>query len=418
MANHLHRFRHLLVGSGLALALGLACSSPDSGDGGSDGGSDSGKGSGGRSSSGTGAAGNSDDGDSGSGSGSTGSGSGGKLSGTGGASGDSSCGISSEGLGGRQEITPAFESCAESSNQAEVVPADVFILVDQSISMEDNRVNPADPSSPTRWEALTTAIKAFIESPSSEGLRVGLQYFGLTKNGAVLCDPEDYNGADVEIGELPGNAEALLDSLDAHFPSSSTPSVPALEGALRHAKAWALEHPDRPVVVVFATDGYPTECERNSIPELQAVAAEYAQGTPRIPTFVVGIGQVSNLKLVAQAGGTQKAFFVADCPTAVEDLTVMLERIASSPAICEYQLPELQEGEFLDKSKINLAYYPDKGVGGEALRQVSGEAACGDGWHFDDNARPTKVIACPETCRRLGGGTVDLVVGCETLTLK
>lgn len=413
MANHLHRIRHLLVGSGLALALGLACGSPDSADGGSDSGADSGKGSGGRSSSGTGAQGSSDDGDGG-----PSAGSGGKSSSaTGGASGDSSCGIS-QNMGGRQEITPAFESCAESSNPAAAVPADVFILVDQSVSMDDNRVNPADPSSPTRWEALTTALKAFIESPRSEGLRVGLQYFGLMKNGAVLCDPEDYNGADVEIGELPDNAGELLDSLDAHFPSSSTPSVPALEGALMHAKAWALEHPERPVVVVFATDGYPTECERSSIPDLQAVAAEYAQGTPRIPTFVVGIGQVSNLKLVAQAGGTQKAFFVADCPTAVEDLTTMLERIASSPAICEYQLPELREGEFLDKSKINLVYYPDKGVGGEALRQVSGELACGDGWYFDDPERPTKVIACPETCPRLGGGTVDVVVGCETLTIK
>lgn len=411
----LRRFRHLIAFSGVALAAALACSNKEPTDsGGSDSSSDSGKGTGGRGSIGSGSSGSSDGGDD-----TSTSGSGGRSSsGTGGSgSGDSSCGIS-EVMGGRADLAPDFEACADSSNPAETVPADVFILIDQSISMEENRVDSSDPSSPTRWEALTTALKAFIESPKSEGLRVGLQYFGLTDNGAVLCDPEDYAGADVEIGTLPGNADELVQSIDAHFPSSSTPSVPALEGALMHAKAWAEDHPDRPVVVVFATDGYPTQCDRSTIPDLQAVAAEYAEGTPRIPTFVVGIGEVSNLKLVAQAGGTQKAFFVANCPTAVEDLQVMLERIASSPAICEYQLPELGEGEFLDKTKINLAYYPDQGVGGEALRQVSGESVCGEGWYFDDPEEPSKVIVCPNTCRRLGGGTVDLVVGCETLTLN
>jgi len=39
-----------------------------------------------------------------------------------------------------------------------------------------------------------------------------------------------------------------------------TPTVPALQGAINYAKAYAPQHLDRKTIVVFATDGMPTEC--------------------------------------------------------------------------------------------------------------------------------------------------------------
>lgn len=398
-------------------AVSLACGGDDDGNGsgsdsGQDGGSDAGS-----------------DGSDGSTSGTGGSASDGSTS-TGGTSSDpanTACGLASTtpgttGVSEGEQISD-FEACAVESREAEVIAADIFIMLDQSISMGEHRIVESDPDSPTRWEALTDALKGFIGSDEAAGLRVGMQYFGLpVTGGTVSCDSEDYAVADVEIGELPGNAEALIGSINAHGPSNLTPSVPALEGALMHAKQWAIENPGRPTAVVFATDGYPTECERKSISDLVEIAESYANPTddsPRISTFVVGVGQVPNLKVVAEAGGSTQAYFVGDCPTAVEDLTAALQRVANSPALCGFDLPEAPEGESLDPSKVNMVFTPHSTGDSEIVDRVASPADCGaGGWYYDNINDPTFVNVCPETCGGFGGGVVDLVVGCETRSVE
>lgn len=338
---------------------------------------------------------------------------------------NNACGLATRGAGGDSSLQPPaeFEECATRAVVADTVRSDIFLLVDQSTSM-DRLVGTLD-GAPTRWEALTEALRGFLTSPRAEGLRVGLQYFGLNRpgTGEVSCDADTYATADVEIAELPGNAEALTASLASHYPSNLTPSVPALEGALRYAKSWAVEHPERPTILVFATDGYPTECEQTDITYLEELAAEFANptdGSPRVPTFVIGIGQVANLKRVAAAGGTGQAFFVANCATAAADLTATLERIANSPTICEFELPTAAEGEVVDYGKVNVTFTPEATGLAEPLYRVGTTSSCSTkgGWYYDNSLAPTKVIVCPETCRQLGAGVVDLVLGCETLSIQ
>src|SRR5260221_537564 len=59
------------------------------------------------------------------------------------------------------EAGGAADTCARDTQKAEQLPADLFILLDQSGSMtlEGNR-----------WDPVTTALKAFIQSPTSSGL--------------------------------------------------------------------------------------------------------------------------------------------------------------------------------------------------------------------------------------------------------
>jgi hypothetical protein len=423
------RFRWAVRASAVSLsfagALAFGCGgsaagpggsdSPSSGSSASDSGSATGSKSGGGLVSGSGASGSGSASGNGSGSSSS-TGSGGSRSGS-----NKSCGISEEtGLGGASPVATDFEACAVDAHPADTVPVDLFIMVDQSISMEQNRLIPGDSSSPTRWEVMTKALKGFIQSPDSAGTRVGLQYFGLNDNGAVVCDASVYASADVEIAELPDNSAALVESIDAHFPSSQTPSVPALEGALSYARDWAVDHPDRSTMVVFATDGYPTECEKQKISDLEAVAKAYAEptdGSPRVPTFVVGIGEVANLERVALAGGTSHAFFVGACDTAVADLQVALTRIASSPASCEFAIPEAN-GSLTDLDRINFSLSPEGGGAPVTFPRLKDATACGGGWYFDDNDKPTKIIACPSTCSQFGSGRVDVIVGCATINLE
>jgi hypothetical protein len=40
------------------------------------------------------------------------------------------------------------------------------------------------------------------------------------------------------------------------------------------------------------------------------------------------------------------------------------------------------------------------------------------GWHYDDPGKPSKIVACPQTCTEMqaGGATakVDVLFGCKT----
>ena len=45
--------------------------------------------------------------------------------------------------------------------------------------------------------------------------------------------------------------------------STATPTSAALDGAIIHAKDWQTAHPAELTVVVFATDGDPSECDTN-----------------------------------------------------------------------------------------------------------------------------------------------------------
>lgn len=423
----------------IVCSISLACSSDpmDSGsDNGSDSGNDSGSDSGtGGNGSGTGGSGSGTD----SGAGGNGSSSGGKGSGGSGSTNDpdDACGSTSDpgngNLGGSSSVDlPEFDGCTGASFESEATAADIFFLVDRSVSMGEHNVVESDPDSPTRWEALTSALKEFFADEASENLRVGLGYF--PKFGDDACDVDAYATPDVAIDFLGSNADALIESIDentletggALIPRNGglTPSVPALTGALTYAQEWADEHPERPVVVVFATDGYPTDptaeddaCNDTAISSLEAVAKEFLEGDPRITTFVVGIGEVSNLKRVAEAGGSNNAFFVNDCPTAVADLTTSLKRVANSPALCGFDIPEPPLGQTIDPDEVNVVFTPKNGTP-EIIYKMPNSGNCGSGgWYYDNNNEPTEIRVCPETCSMFGGGTIEIVVGCESQVL-
>ena len=94
--------------------------------------------------------------------------------GSGGNSGSGSSGTVGDGdaSGGGMSIATPFEACAVDAIEAEARPADIFFMIDQSISMIDHTVPDNDDSAPTRWDVLRDAVMEFIEDDASAGLRV------------------------------------------------------------------------------------------------------------------------------------------------------------------------------------------------------------------------------------------------------
>ena len=317
-----------------------------------------------------------------------GSGTGGGVGGSGGAGG----GVIDPGKGG-MDAGPM--TCGGDKYQAEKRPLDMYVMFDDSGSMIP------------WWISATQAFTQFINAPESAGIGVGLQFFGTS------CDVGTYATPKVPIAALPGNAQALTAAFPI-IPIESTPTDPALRGAVQHARSWAVGHPDHKVVVLLVTDGEPTECA-STIPGVTQVAADGFSGTPSIPTYVLGLGlSLTNLHSIAMAGGTGQAFIVD--PNSGTALAQAMNQIRGSALPCDYALPK----NTTDPKKVNMDFTPQ---GGMTTRLVFvGDAAGCDpvkgGWYYDNATMPTRIIVCPQTCdtfKRDPNGRVDVVLGCGTV---
>jgi hypothetical protein len=343
-------------------------------------------------------------------------------------------------------------ACATLNVKADKIPLDLYIMLDQSGSMMD----PVGGGG-TKWSAVTAALNAFVGQPSLAGVSVGLQYFGvspggstcsvltcnvvgdcgnpacgpctsglclgaLTSSGTDSCTASDYATPEVEIAPLPGAASAITASIAVHSPTKGTPTSAALQGAVDHAKAWGQSHPGDAVVAVLATDGDPSECD-TSLADINAIAAQAAAGTPKVLTFVIGVGSsLANLNGIAAAGGTQHAFLVDTGGNVNQQFLDAMNAIRHAALGCEYAIPTPTGGGTPDYGTVNVVYTPS-GQPAQTFPYVMSKAQCpasGDGWYYDNAANPTKIILCDSTCTRIEAdtmGEVDVTLGCSTVIL-
>jgi hypothetical protein len=363
------------------------------------------------------------------------SGAGSSGSGSGGASGGLGSGSSGGGASG------VGNACAAETSKGQQRPLDMYIMLDQSASMDDSG----------KWPSVTSALKTFFGLPAAAGVGVGLQYFALPATlpgcpstcardadcpGGIGCIPlmnkcllclggetsclaADYERPEIEIAPLPSAGANLTASLDAHKPSSNTPTSAALQGAVNHAKAWGKEHPGHVTVAVLATDGEPSECDTD-ITNIQAIAATAAADDPKVLTFVVGVGDsLSNLNGIAAAGGTGQAYLVDTSANVTQQFLDALNKIRGAAVGCQYAIPPAKSGASLDYGTVNVQLA--SGGAAVTIPKVDDASQCpssGDAWYYDTNGAPSAVVLCDATCKAVAvdaTAEVSLAIGCATL---
>jgi hypothetical protein len=322
-------------------------------------------------------------------------------------------------------------ACASVSYKSQTVPVDIFIMMDQSGSMTDMVTGP-NGTMGQKWDFLKQAFTSFVEDPTSAGLGIGIQYFPIPNVDDSSCDAGTYavtndpaappSGVGVAIAPLPGNATAMVDSLNAHMPGGQTPTVAALTGALQYAESWIAQNPSHKVVVVFATDGSPHGCTNNTIDVAASVAQGAVAGSPSIPTYVIGVGSsLSSLNAIADAGGTGAALIVNTNQDVAAQFLAAMNAIRSSTSLpCTFTIPAGDAGA-VDLGKVNVVDTPEDGGAPVALLQVSGESGCdpsSGGWYYDNPQAPASIDLCPASCSVVTTEVttqVDIQVGCRTL---
>lgn len=352
--------------------------------------------------------------------------------------------------GGTSTGSGSTTMCAAESYPAAQPPLDMFIMLDQSGSMEGMIAGGQ-----TKWQALTGGLKTFFMQPGMNGLSVGIQYFGVAPGGmqcpttcttdadcgstacgpcffgtcfggtsaADSCNASDYAKPDVAITALPGGVSALMASLAMHGPSTGTPTAPALQGAINYASQWSKLHPDHVTIAIFATDGIPGECSPTDTTSIAAIAAQGV--VAGIKTFAVGVFEPADMpagpnlmNAIAAQGGTGQAFiFDTNNPNVQSDFNKALNTIRGSALGCPYNIPA-PPGGTVDVNEINVQYTPSGGAP-IVMYHYPNAAACtsGYGWYYDDNAAPTRILLCAATCGTVSNdatGKIDILLGCPT----
>ena len=327
--------------------------------------------------------------------------------------------------------------CQGVSLTAAASPVNVLILLDRSVSMLDP-VDPSVPGSPSRWDAVTSALRSFVNSAQATDARVGLQFFGLI-NGNDDCSVDKYSVPAVPVAPLVGNRTALLAAIDGTLPGSFTPTAPAVAGALEYALQVAQrpENADIPNVVILASDGIPSECGPTgsdgvmivSFGEIIDTLRKYSQppvdgmGNPTQPpirTYLVGTQELSsNANSLARAGNGQ-AFLVGGAAGAGVDLEAKfldaLLRIVVKPLSCEVELPQMAPGtnEAIDFEQVRVRFTGANSGAVTEFPRSEGPATCGanSAWYYDDQLEPTKIVFCKTACENLGAGDLKVELGC------
>jgi hypothetical protein len=165
-------------------------------------------------------------------------------------------------------------------------------------------------------------------------------------------------------------------------------------------KSWSATHAGRIPAVVLVTDGFPTECDPQTIDGVAGIAkAGFDAG---VRTFVVGLnlgagGQ--NLDQIAAAGGTGHATLIDSGDVPGQIVSALLAATSPTPA-CNFQLPTSPAGVAASGVRVS---YGLLGGPDTSLQQRASLSACGssnDGFYFERPANPTQIGLCPATCAR------------------
>lgn len=123
-------------------------------------------------------------------------------------------------------------------------------------------------------------------------------------------------------------------------------------------------------------------------------------------------GIVADLDLAGQAGADPFAELLDKLATAV---------IVGASISCEYTIPPAPPGETFDRERVNVVYTNGQGVQ-VTYPMVPAHVGCGanQGWKYDDEAQPSKVVLCPAACEVVQQdleAQISVEFGCETLVL-
>jgi hypothetical protein len=120
-------------------------------------------------------------------------------------------------------------------------------------------------------------------------------------------------------------------------------------------------------------------------------------------------------ELATQTGGVAADLCLQDFDPVFDALAK--DVVMNADIACDWAIPTPPTGQTLDPDKVNVNFTQPDGVVVPLGRIPPGEMCNGrEGWYYDDDSKPMKVISCPMSCDRFkaAGGKVDVLFGCSS----
>lgn len=134
-----------------------------------------------------------------------------------------------------------------------------------------------------------------------------------------------------------------------------------------------------------------------------------------------GVGNdvgVVHADLVKHTQGIAGDLCLQDFGPVFDDLAKQVTEIVA--LACDWEIPAPPAGELFDPRKTNVQLTIDAVT--EPLSNAPTIMDCGtrEGWHYDSEETPQRVVACPSTCARIQAARdaqVSVLFGCATVVL-
>lgn len=322
---------------------------------------------------------------------------------TGGASGD----------GGSENV----EECVTTSATAETknLPADIIWAVDQSGSMNQETAH------------VQTQINNFVGLIAASQVDYRVVMIASTSASNSICVPPPLSGGGCDDGPRFRLVDRKVDSNDALNLIIS-----------EYDKYSDFLRPDAVKHFVVVTDDNATDSPMNSAANfgnalngLQpgGIFADWAfhaiySNTGLIPCFgLFGFGAAYGAvyrDLVLQTGGAEGEICTGNWQAVFTEITTSV--VQTTQVACLYEIPTPDSGT-VDPDAVNVEYLPQGDANNpQMIYRVDSYADCGTGgqggWHYDNNANPTRILLCPETCAAVRGdaqAVINVKFGCESV---
>jgi hypothetical protein len=308
--------------------------------------------------------------------------------------------------------------CAAQSAASELRKLSLAFLFDVSGSMGSGNRMRFD----TKWVPVVAATEAFFAEEDAAALSASLTFFPRADAG-TRCTPDAYLVPDVPETALPSPlfSEAIR-GLNYSFASNnwrmSTPTLAAYSGLVASLDS---APSDTLRAIVMVTDGVPEQCQGAN--DIQLVAE--AVRNSGVQTFAIGVANppgdqtpnnLPNLDLVAEAGGTERAFIIATGNPAQTqaEFKAVIDEIRGTSLSCNMQIPLPPVGTVFVPEQVNVIY--GSGTADDARLTYDPECGVPDAWRYDDPAAPSSIILCPESCGRAQrevSASLKVEFGCE-----
>jgi hypothetical protein len=243
----------------------------------------------------------------------------------------------------------------------------------------------------SKWEFARRGIEEFLGRVASFH-RVGLDLFPKANESAPAesCDSGAYQLPLHEPANDAASFRAILDRFDSMSPSGPAPTVPALEGALRHVEA--VQKGTRIAQrVVLIVAGAPSDC--GGTPDDLRVA--FANSL--VTSYVIALAPDFDVGPVGEATETWPFVLGEEQPSSRLADALWHATLGASRRACDHGR-ELPENVVIDRNASRMFFQNQEIPRLESAAQCDTSAS--GGFYLDEATQRPEYDFCPCTCAR------------------